>query len=246
MKKSKAPAQESRATVYEQNQNFNSLISWTHSFRYKYLVEEFNEISIKLGPQPIRVIDIGCAHAKSFGVLNEKFKIDYTGIEVYKDGVEAAQERYGTYHNFKIIKNRVEEEFKHFKDADVILALETLEHIPEDHVVRIIEAIAKTNPQSFICSVPVEIGPAVWFKNIASFATGYSRHKEYTWKETFWAGLVKLDNIPPHGTGHKGFDWHWLAQTIRHNMKIRKIRKSPFKMLPPSFNSSVFFVAEPR
>lgn len=46
--------------------------------------------------------------------------------------------------------------------------------------------------------MPVEIGPAVWFKKIASMVTGYMRHTEYTWIETFWAGLGKLDKLPTH------------------------------------------------
>ena len=111
---------------------------------------------------------------------------------------------------------------------------------------RIIEEIAKIEPKLFICSVPVEIGPAIWFKNIGSLVTGYMRHTEYTWAETFWAGFGKLDKLPPHGTGHKGFDWRWLAQTIRHNMEIEEIRKFPFSLFPAGLSTSVFFIAKPR
>jgi hypothetical protein len=132
------------------------------------------------------------------------------------------------------------------KRADIVVALETFEHIPEHDVVRIIEAIAASKPRFFVCSVPVEIGPAIWLKNVGSLVTGYMRHKEYSWPETFWAGLYQLDKLPPHGTGHKGFDWRWLAQTIRHNMKIKDIRKFPFSILPAAVAFSVFMVAEPR
>jgi hypothetical protein len=130
--------------------------------------------------------------------------------------------------------------------ADVLVALETLEHIPEHDVVRIIEAAAAMRPTLFVCSVPVEIGPAIWLKNVGSLVMGYTRHKEYLWRETFWAGLYQLDKMPPHSTGHKGFDWRWLAQTIRHNMKVTEIRKLPARMLPAAVAFSVLLVAEPR
>jgi hypothetical protein len=124
--------------------------------------------------------------------------------------------------------------------------LEALEHIPEHAVVRIVEQVAVARPHLFVCSVPVEIGPSIWFKNVGSLLMGYSRHREYTWNETFWAGLGKLDKLPPHGLGHKGFDWRWLAQTVRHSHRITRMRTFPFDALPASVSTSVFFVAEPR
>lgn len=130
--------------------------------------------------------------------------------------------------------------------TDIIVALETLEQIPEHDVVRIVEAVAAAKPRLFVSSVPVEIGPAIWLKNVGSLVTGYMRHKEYRWSETFWAGLYQLDKLPPHDTGHKGFDWRWLAQTIRHNMKIKEIRRFPLSILPAAVAFSVFMIAEPR
>jgi hypothetical protein len=38
--------------------------------------------------------------------------------------------------------------------------------------------------------VPVEIGASIRLKNIGSALCGYGRHEEYTWAETFWAGLL--------------------------------------------------------
>lgn len=194
----------------------------------------------------IKVVDIGCAHAKLFSILNKRFEIDYTGIEINSDFVETARSRYAHNPNFRVIHDSAENALAHLTNIDILVALETFEHIPEHVVVRITEAIAAAQPDLFVCSVPVEIGPAIWLKNVGSFVTGYMRHKEYRWAETFWAGLYQLDKLPPHGTGHKGFDWRWLAQTIRHNMKIIKIRKFPFLFLPAAFAFSVFMVAEPR
>jgi len=233
-------------TEYEKNQRFNALVSWLHSYRYKNILRVFDEFSASTNRKPIQVVEIGCAHAKLYALLNDKFRINYTGIELNETFVKTAEERYQSQSNFKIIHGSAEGQLNKIADVDIVVALETLEHIPEHVVVRIVEKTAKIKPKLFICSVPVEIGPAIWFKNLGSLVTGYMRHTEYTWKETFWAGLGKLDKLPPHGTGHKGFDWRWLAQTIRHNMCIREIRKFPFSLFPAGLSTSVFVIAEPR
>ncbi|MEW8004814.1 MAG: class I SAM-dependent methyltransferase [Candidatus Thiodiazotropha sp.] len=233
-------------TEYEINQRFNTIVSWLHSYRYKNIQEVIEEFSASNNTGPIRIIDIGCAHAKLYSILNDKFKLDYIGIDPNADYVHAAQERYQGKPNFRIINDTAEKQLHLITDADIVVALETFEHVPEHIVVRIVEEIAKTQPKLFICSVPVEVGPAIWIKNLGSLASGYMRHTEYTWKETFWAGVGRLDKLPPHGTGHKGFDWRWLAQTIRHNMQLKEMRKFPFRVLPAWLSTSVFFIAEPR
>ena len=221
-------------------------MSYLHSFRYRNILALFRAAAWETGGKPINVVDIGCAHAKLFSVLNERFDIDYTGIEIDSGFVETARSRYAHNPNFRVIHDSAANALANLKRADIIVALETFEHIPEHDVVRIIEAVAVANPRLFVCSVPVEIGPAIWLKNVGSFVTGYMRHKEYRWPETFWAGLYQLDKLPAHSTGHKGFDWRWLAQTIRHNMKIKETRKFPFSMLPSAVAFSVFMIAEPR
>lgn len=233
-------------TEYERNQRFNFLVSYLHSFRYRNILALFKVVARETRGKPIKVIDIGCAHAKLFSVLNERFDIDYTGIEVDSGFVEAARSRYASNPNFRVIHDSVANALADLKHADIIVALETFEHLPEHDVVRIVEAVAAARPRLFVCSVPIEIGPAIWLKNVGSLVTGYMRHKEYQWPETFWAGLYQLDKLPPHGTGHKGFDWRWLAQTIRHNMKIKETRKLPFSILPAAVAFSVFMIAEPR
>ena len=233
-------------TEYERNQKFNALVSWLHSYRYKNILKVFEELSASNNGNPIKVVEIGCAHAKLYSLLNDRFKIDYIGIEPHDEFVKAAEERYKSKSNFQIIHDNAEKQLNKINDVDIVVALETFEHIPENIVVRIVEEISRIKPKLFVCSVPVEIGPAIWLKNLGSLATGYMRHTEYTWKETFWAGFGKLDKLPPHGTGHKGFDWRWLAQTIRHNMMIKEIRRFPFSLLPAGLSTSVFFIAEPR
>jgi SAM-dependent methyltransferase len=236
------------ATAYEQRQQFNIVTSWLHSFRYRYVRGVFQQLAQEICDRPIRVIDIGCGYAKLFAVMNPEFRIEYTGIELNDERVAVARERYVRHENFSILHDSATEALGHIPEGsvDLIVALETLEHIPEHEVVRIVERIAEIRPKRFVCSVPLEIGPAIWLKNVGSFLTGYVRHREYTWRETFWAGLYRLDRLPPHGTGHKGFDWRWLAQTVRHNLDVKAIHRLPLAVLPSAFSTNVFLVAAPR
>jgi SAM-dependent methyltransferase len=227
---------------YEKNQGFNRITSFFHNVRYRHLIKFFERFPAN---KAIKVVDIGCAHAKTFCLLKDRFSIAYIGIEPSELGVYAYQ-RYSSHKNFRIINGLVEDHFLELKEADVILALETLEHIPENIVVRIIEQISLTKSKNFICSVPNEIGPIVWVKNIASLLMGYIRHTEYTWRETFFAGIYKLDRIEAHTNGHKGFDWRWLAQTLRHNMVICKTYSSPVSWLPKILSPSLFFICRPK
>ena len=236
---------------YEQQLNFNRLLSWVHSIRYKKVLEEFTRFNNQLQKthrRPIQVLEIGCAQADLFNLLNKKFNIGYHAIELEIGVYEEACKRYGKEANFNILHADATDPdaYQKLPFIDVVVALETFEHVPERNVVRIIEQISSLHPSLFLCSVPVEVGPAVWFKNITSWLLRYSRHKQYSWNETFWAGVYQLDKLPPHGIEHKGFDWRWLAQTIRHNMKITAIKKFPFNFLPAPLANSIFISAITR
>lgn len=234
---------QTQITYFEKVHSFNPLVAWLHSLRYKDIIKVFAKMQKKLGNRPIRVLEFGCAHAKLFSVLNAKFNIEYTGIEIQKYYADIAKQRYQNHKNFKIINDSAcnTNVLKSIERPDIIVAFETFEHIPEHDVVRIIEAVAEIRPYKFVCSVPVEVGFSVFVKNFGSFFTGYIRHKEYTFVETIWAGLGMLHKLPPHGTRHKGFDWRWLAQTVRHNFKIVRLKKLPSIFLP--FN--IFIESEP-
>lgn len=233
-------------TAYERTQKFNPIVGWLHSRRYKHILGIVDRVARARPGHKIRIVEIGCAHAKLFSVLQPRFDIEYVGVDINPEFIATAEQRYRSFENFRVVLGGAEQQIDLMRGADLVVALETLEHIPEHVVVRILEAVSAARPRSFVCSVPVEIGPSLWLKNVGSFLLGYMRHTEYSWRETFWAGLYQLDKLPPHGTGHKGFDWRWLAQTIRHNLRIAEIRNLPVRWLPSIVSTSVFFVAEPR
>lgn len=232
-----------QATDYERNQHKNPLNTWLHSHRYRNAVDVMGELR---DLKTIRVLEIGCGLGKLFGVLDARFNIDYTGIDLDAEHVRIACERHGDRPNFRAMAADAVTALDGIESADIVFALETLEHLPGNDAVRVTEKIARIRPRLFVCSVPIEIGPAIWIKNVGSFLSGYVRYKSYTWSETLWAGLYNFDRVGPHQTGHRGFDWRWLAQTIRHSMRIREIRKLPLRYMPAALSTNVCMVCVPR
>jgi hypothetical protein len=233
--------------LYERNQQHNRLNAWLHSLRFKNTLSILRRMSVAQHGRPLRVIEIGSAHGKLFGLLkNEQFAVDYTGIELLPLYAQVSVERYGGYPNFRVVFGSAADVLPDLQDTepDVVIALETMEHIPDVDVDRTLSAIAALRPRRFLCSVPVEVGPILWIKNIGSALTGYTRHEEYSWMETLWAGAYQLDRLPPHGIKHKGFDWRQLERAIAKRMNVQKIQRFPFGMMA-GLSTSVYIVAQP-
>ncbi len=235
-------------TAYERNQQYNSITRWLHSFRYKSMLRNLELLQRMTDERPLRIVEIGCAMARLYEVLDARAPIEYTGVEINPEFCALARERYGPRANFRVLNRSAADPalWSELGQPHMVCALETLEHIPEHDVVRIVENIAALSPRLFVASVPIEVGPAIWIKNGGSWLMRYGRAKNRPWREVFWAGLYQLDRVPPHGTGHAGFDWRWLSHTIRHNMQIVKQRRSPGALVPEPFSFSVMFVATPR
>src|ERR1700733_1679313 len=218
--------------IYERNQQFNIVARWLHTLRYRELLSYLRGL-----PQPFRLLDIGCGPGKLYQVLDSTFDLEYVGVELDPEFIEVLKLRYSGRKNCRIIGESITKVFDTLGNFDVICALETFEHMPRAEVTALLDKIAARHVKLFFASVPVEIGISIWLKNVGSAICGYGRHEEYSWRETFWAGLYRLDKLPPHTTDHKGFDWRWLRDQMTKRFKVR-VRKVPLPGLPAS---SVFF-----
>ena len=237
----------SQSTVpYEATQDFNPVTRFLHSFRHRLASDFVGEVAKASPGRPVRVLEIGCAAGRTFAIINAEHEIQYLGIDASPEFIAAAKSRFSASGNAAFVCASAADTSLYAPDsADIVFALETLEHIPERDVVRIVETVCQVvRPRLFIVSVPIEIGPSIWIKNIGVRLMGY-RRTAYTPSQTFWAGLYKLNRLPPHGTGHVGFNWFWLEQTIRHNARIRESRSLPYRWLPKILAPTVMFVAEP-
>lgn len=229
----------------EERHRFNAVTRYLHSFRFKHAIRYVREIAKELGRPPV-VMDIGCGPGNVYSSLKEHCDLIYVGVELCEKKAAKGNEIFANDENAKILcQSAADPDLMNKVKPDIIMALETFEHIPPNDVMRIIERIRDYKElKLFLCSVPIEIGPAIWIKNIGSALIGYKRHKEYTWAETFLAGIYALNKLPRHDCRHKGFDWRWLAHTLRMNMTIRDIHTSPYDIIPAAFSPSIMFVCE--
>lgn len=108
---------QTHTTAYEKTQQFNAIVSWLHSYRYKNIIAVFEQFSVSTNKDIIKVVEIGCAHAKIFSILNARFQIDYIGIEIKGKNVAVAKERYQDYPNFRIIHDSAENLLKQITEV---------------------------------------------------------------------------------------------------------------------------------
>ncbi|MBI5710349.1 MAG: class I SAM-dependent methyltransferase [Candidatus Eisenbacteria bacterium] len=123
----------------------------------------------------------------------QRFPVEYVGTDHDPEFIRVARGRYGSRPNFQARCAEAADPgvFAGIGCPDLVCALETLEHIPERDSIRIIDSVSRLAPRRFVCSVPVEVDPALWIKNVGSLLLGYERHKQRPWREVFWAGIYQ-------------------------------------------------------
>ena len=234
---------EKKFNQYVDNQNLNFINRYLHSIRYKYVYQIIKDYQ-KSTERKINIVDIGCGHAHLFEVLNSSFNIEYYGIEKSLTFVDHLETKKKKNNNFNFIHDYAQGQSKLFKWADVIISLETLEHIPDDQITNLIIEIGKVKPDIFFSSVPNEVGPIIWIKNIYSLLINYDRHKEYNLKDTFFSGIGMFHLVREHAAGHRGFDWRKLYKLINKNYQVSEILTSPYNFMPKILSPSIYFVCK--
>lgn len=207
------------ATTYEKMQNFNWLTRFLHAGRYRKLLEVLETVQKDVGNRKVRILDIGCGPGTAVGHILEKFDVDYVGIDYDPIFIEAARNRYSNYENCRfIVGDATDESLYETIEADIVIALETLEHIHLNRTVRVIEHVcAIVRPRIFLVTVPVEVGPAVWIKNWGSALMGYDRQSGNL-KETFGQAYTGWTGCPltiRHIRASTGGVWRSLSASTR-------------------------------
>lgn len=228
---------------YLNNQNLNFINRYLHSIRYKYIYEIFKDYQNSID-RKINIVDIGCGHAHLFDILNSSFNIEYVGIDKSPRFTDHLESMKNKNNNFNFINDYAQKQSKLFMWADIIVSLETFEHVPDDQITDLITEIGRVRPDIFFSSVPNEVGPIVWIKNIYSALINYDRHKEYNLKDTFFSGIGMFHLVREHKAGHRGFDWRKLYKLINKNYEVSAILTSPYKFVPKMLSPSIYFVCK--
>ena len=113
---------------------------------------------------------------------------------------------------------------------NIIFCLEILEHVKEPRkVIEEIFRLLKKNG-TFICSVPVEIGPSLLIRNIIGKLTNFKR-PHYSKKEIIRSVLLKRPGLRTKEMSHKNFDWRLINEAMKKVFKIIKVDFIPIKLL---------------
>lgn len=224
---------------YESRQSGNTVSAWLHSRRYERARAILDGV-----PGTPSVVDIGAGCARLYWHLaGGGRRISYLGIEPHEAMARAAEHRYGGHTGFAMACGRAEVVLPSVSAADLVFAFETLEHVTLSTAEAILDAVAKLRPRLFVCTVPVELGAPILAKNVARALMGYPR--EYTWRETAWAAIGRLDKLTPHTQWHKGFDWRRLLSAVASRFSSVRVESLPVSWLPLGLGTHVMMIASP-
>src|SRR5215204_6498274 len=92
------------------------------------------------------------------------------------------------------LRDMAEEGFRLPEPPDCIIALETMEHVTELDVPKIVDWLARMKVPTLI-TVPNEVGPALLVKNLGSALMGYRRHREYRIQDTLNAAFGRMERL---------------------------------------------------
>ncbi len=246
-----AAAQHPEIGEYLLAQNYNLITRYLHSIRYRHLKHFLTSLCNQSAHSTVSLFEIGSGYGKSLEAIQSMPNVNisnYFGINIEDQFSRLCEQKYGSpTHQFLTadIRSYAQGEKQLPFIPDAIISLECFEHINEYDVPSVVEWLHSLNRPLFI-SVPNETGLAVLFKNLGSFLMGYHRYKEYTWLETWNASRHHLEKVAPHNTGHKGFDWHWLAAVLNQKFKITQIGTSPWNFVPRTMSLSLYFHCKPR
>jgi len=237
---------------HEKNENANRINRFLHSRRYGFVK---NWLRDHYGRKTVRILEIGVGYGRLFEELNDCLKIDYTGVELLEDFYIEANGRLGKFKNCRLLGGSIldsELQSRLEADYDVVIALETFEHIQARDVSAALGYIRnRLRCSYFLSSVPVELGCTILIKNLGSMILHYGRYREYTFKETLNAALCRLHKVSPHGSereypGHKGFDWRFYRYLLNQDFTILNQNNLPYQWLPANLSTNIMFVAQPR
>jgi len=159
----------------------------------------------------------------------------YYGFDAGWEGcVHKAREKFHNKRQFSFTISSSPSDLKilNRESATLVLALETLEHIPPeilDEYLRKLYEIMMPNAY-FIITVPNEKGLIFFFKYVIKSLI-YGDAYAMTLKE-FCAAIFGKTVLIERGT-HKGFDWESLVDQLERYYNIVKVEGIQVKYLPP-------------
>jgi 2-polyprenyl-3-methyl-5-hydroxy-6-metoxy-1,4-benzoquinol methylase len=195
---------------------------------------------LELGCPRDRVIELGCFDGKVLDFLPGKPRY-YVGYDAdWEDALTLARERWKEYPNYHFRYCVTPEEMVLGEDRfDIAIAMETLEHIPDETVARYLAKLAEVTDQYILITAPNEKGVVFFFKYLVKLLFG--EVEKHSLAEFVNATLGRMDRIKRGH--HKGFDYDRLARLVAEHFDVVEVSALPFAALPTALSFTVGIVA---
>lgn len=198
-----------------------------------------------------QVLDYGCGDGWLLRTLYDRqlCKTGF-GIDVADYMLEACRDMFVDVSGFQFITPDQGLQTIATQSCDLVLCTETLEHV-DNPVKALDDILGYCQPGAqVVISVPIEIGPALLFKQFGRYLAnlkGNYGYETYTSQELF-SSVVRWDvsSFPSTHTdeaatyrSHKGFDYRKLKGLLATKLVIQRELFSPFPWFGSLLNSTV-------
>lgn len=131
----------------------------------------WNAVWRSLDKQVQSILDIGCADGDMMGFINKRRRFYAVGIDIYEPYLKEAQK--SGNHSEYILCDARKLPFKD-KSFDIVLFLETIEHLEKQEGLKVIEDVERIARRQVIISTPVGFA-----KQDAYSGNPYQRHRSF-------------------------------------------------------------------
>ena len=226
---------------YNQRLFSGGLRSRLHLARFRWFAAELASRNIPAGS----VLELGCFDGKLIDFLPAK-PSRYVGFDAnWEGGLDLARERWSQTPGYSFLKATTPDEMVLDRQEvfDLVVVMETLEHIPPQLVDGYLEKMARHLNGYFFVTVPNEKGIVFLAKWLAKklFSRDAAR---YSFAELLNATLGRMTRVTRRE--HKGFDYDALIVEIKKHFDVIEVSGIPSGFLPPFLSFGVGIVAKPR
>lgn len=215
------------------------LRKWVHEARFRWLKEEL----LKQGVKDAAIVEIGCFDCRALKYIEPDFG-SYRGFDADWEGGLSSISSKISDSRVTLSKCTSPEDFKP-NACDVVISLETLEHIAPNQLPFFYKEIEKnlTKNGVILISVPNETGPLFAVKQIYKLlfledAEGYS------FKEGVYQSLGMVENVKRKE--HKGFSWRKFKKELSQYFDVQSTKGLQLSYLPAFLNPSIGIVARKK
>jgi 2-polyprenyl-3-methyl-5-hydroxy-6-metoxy-1,4-benzoquinol methylase len=218
--------------------NSNFLIKrFSHNKRFKTCSDMLKDIDFK------NLLDFGAGDGHLIYELSKIYKKKFYYVyEPNKKLILEAKQKLQQIKNVIFLKKK--EIKKNY--YDVICINEVFEHLNSEEIERVISIIKNSikKKKFVIISVPIEVGVSSIIKNLVRYLINQT-HNNLTLinfiKSIFYMKIRR--SRKKYNNSHIGFNYKDFFMLLEsYNMKIIKVKYSPFNILNAFLNSQVFFL----